>query len=291
MNWDDLRAFLAVARSGSLRRAAETLGVTQPTVARRIRALENDLGLPLFARDRDGHRLTAAGADLLPEGRAVETAALRVQQRSRDMVGGLAETVRVEAMEWSAAILARGLGKLTAGPRIDLVISGDTVADRARVPDVLVRHRLPPDGEGVTRRVGSIGCAVYGARGFAEGRALPLPRGDLAALPWLTFIAEQQHYSAMRWITTLIDDRAPAARLSRSDQMAAAVASGVGVAILPCFMGDGMHGVLRLSPPIEDLRAEYWAVTPREISGNPAVRAVTAWIGDCFRAAELGAPT
>ena len=70
MNWDDLRAFLALARLGSLRRAAETLGVTQPTVQRRIRMLEADLGLPLFVRERDGHRLTA--------GRAFERAALYV---------------------------------------------------------------------------------------------------------------------------------------------------------------------------------------------------------------------
>lgn len=184
MNWDDLQAFLALARTGSLRRASIELEVSQPTVSRHIRSLETDLGLPLFDRDRDGHRLTAAGAELLPEVRAVESSALRVERRARDKIRGLAETVRVEAMEWPAALLARGLGRLPPGPRVELVLSGDTVTEAARVPEIVVRHRMPPIGDGsLTWRIGSIACAVYGAESFAEGRALPLERSDLAALP------------------------------------------------------------------------------------------------------------
>lgn len=287
MNWDDLQAFLAVARSGSLRRASLELAVSQPTVARRVRALESDLGLPLFERDRDGHRLTAAGAELLPAVRAVETTALRVERRALDQIRGLAETVRVEAMEWPASLLARGLGTLPAGPRVELVLSGDMVARAARVPEIVVRHRMPPDGEGLTWRIGSIACAVYGAASFAEGRTLPLDRADLAALPWLTFIAEQQHYSAMGWIAGLIGDRPAAARMSRTDQMAAAVAAGAGVAVLPCFLGNALAGVVRLSPEIAELQADYWVVAREELSGNPSVRSVAGWIASCFHAAQF----
>ncbi len=287
MNWDDLQAFLAVARTGSLRRASLELAVSQPTVARRIRALEEDLGLPLFDRDRDGHRLTAEGAELLPEVRAVETSALRVERRARDKISGLAETVRVEAMEWPAALLARGLGTIPDGPRVELVLSGDTIAQAARVPEIVVRHGMPSTGDGLIWRIGSIACAVYGQEPFSDGRALPLDRADLAALPWLTFIAEQQHYSVMNWITGLIGDRPAAARMSRSDQMAAAVAAGAGVAVLPCFLGNGLPGVRRLSPEIAELRADYWVVARPELSGNPSVRSVAGWIATCFHAAQF----
>ena len=287
MNWDDLQAFLAVSRTGSLRRASIELAVSQPTVARRLRALEDDLGLCLFERDRDGHRLTSEGAELLPEVRAVETSALRVERRARDKIRGLAETVRVEAMEWPAALLARGLGQPPEGPRVELVLSGDTVARAGRVPEIVVRHRMPPMGEGLTWRIGSIACAVYGAASFADGRALPLERPDLAALPWLTFIAEQQQYSAMQWIMELIGDRPAAARMSRTDQMAAAVAAGAGVAVLPCFLGGALPGVLRLSPEIADLKADYWVVARPELSNNPSVRSVAGWIASCFHAAQF----
>lgn len=287
MNWDDLQAFLAVARTGSLRRASLELVVSQPTVARRLRALEDDLGLQLFDRDRDGHRLTEEGAELLPEVRAVETSALRVERRAREKIRGLAETVRVEAMEWPAALLARGLGTLPDGPRVELVLSGDTIAKAARAPEVLVRHGMPTIGEGLTWRIGSIACAVYGSDSFAEGRSLPLDRSDLATLPWLTFIAEQQHYSAMQWIAELIGDRPAAARLSRTEQMAAAVAAGVGVALLPCFLGNALPGVRRLSPQIAELKADYWVVAREELSGNPSVRSVAGWIASCFHAAQF----
>lgn len=288
MQWDDLRAFLAVAQLGSLRRAADALGVTQPTVSRRLRDLEADLGLPLFERDRDGHRLTAAGAVLLPEARAVETAALRVERQSHGLLGRLAETVRVAAGEWAALLLARGLSTVGDGPRIELVVIGEAAA-AGRAPELVVRHGLPTAGDGLTRRVGSVGCAIYGNSGFADGRPLPLAAADLATLPWLGFVEEQQHYATMRWLRERMRDRPPAARLMRTDLMVAAAAGGIGVAVLPCYLGDPAPDLVRLSAPIEALRADYWVIANRELSRNPAVRTTMAWIADCFRAAELGA--
>ena len=288
MDWDDLRAFLAVAQLGSLRRAAETLAVTQPTIARRLRSLESDLGLPLFERDRDGHRLTAAGAELLPEARAVETAALRFERRSHGVVDRLADTVRIAAGDWSALLLARGLGAGDDGPRIELLVTGEASAVTGRAPEILVRHGLPPAGDGLTRRVGSIDCAIYGAPGFASDRAVPLEPVDLACLPWLGFVEEQQHYVTMSWLRALMRDRPPAARLMRTDLMVAAAVGGVGVALLPRFLGDAQPGLVRLSVPIEALRADYWVITGPELSRNASVRTATAWIADCFRRAELG---
>lgn len=286
MNWDDLRAFLAVAQLGSLRRAAEALGVTQPTIARRLRMLEAELGLPLFERDRDGHRLTAAGAALLPEARAVETAALRFERRSHGLIGRLAETVRVGAGEWAALLLARGLAGMSDGPRIELLETRVPSPAGGRAPEVVVRHGLPDAGDGMTRRVGSLDCAIYGTASFAYGRALPLAPADLASLPWIAFAEEQEHYATMRWLREQMRDRPPAARLMRTDLMIEAVAGGVGVAVLPCFLGDAVPGLVRLSAPVDALRADYWVVTHRDLSRNPSVRAVTVWITDCFRAAE-----
>lgn len=285
MGWDDLRAFLAVAQFGSLRRAADRLGVTQPTIARRLRTLEADLGLPLFERDRDGHSLTAAGAALLPEARAVETAALRFEHRSDGLIGRLAETVRVGAAEWAALLLARGLAAIADGPRIELLETA-MAASGARSPELLVRHGITDAGHGLTRRVGSLDCAIYGAPGFADGRALPLVSADLASLPWIAFAEEQEHYATMRWLREHVRDRPPAARLMRTDLMIEAATSGIGVAVLPCFLGDAVSALVRLSAPVDALRADYWVITSPDLSKNPSVRAVAAWITDCFRMAE-----
>lgn len=248
--------------------------------------LEADVGLPLFERDREGHRLTAAGAMLLPEARVVETAALRFERRSHGLIGGLADMVRVGAGEWAALLLARGLAGIADGPRIELLEIRAPSSAEGRAPEIVIRHGLPGAGDGLTRRVGSLGCAVYGAAGFADGRALPLGPADLVTLPWLGFVEEQEHYVTMRWLREQMRDRPPAARLMRTDLIIEAATGGIAVAVLPCFLGDTAPGLVRLSAPIEVLRADYWAITHPDLSRNPSVRMVTAWITDCFRAAD-----
>ncbi|WP_168193190.1 LysR family transcriptional regulator [Rhodophyticola sp. CCM32] len=283
MEWSDLRIFLAVAQLGSLRRAAERLGVTQPTVARRVQKLEADIGFPLFLRDRDGHRLTPAGADLLPEIRAVESAALRVEQRTLGVSQHLKETVRVGAGETSAAVLARGLHLLGDGPAVELIITDRPSPFQTRAPEIRVLHDMPKTETGLTRRVGSVGCAVYGHESYARARALPLSRDDLRTLPWLAFVEEQSHYVTMGWLQDLMRGRPPASRLMNTDLMLAAAASKTGIAVLPCFKGDASPDLMRLSEEIDALRAEYWTIIQPDLARNTAVRVVSDWIVQCFR--------
>jgi DNA-binding transcriptional LysR family regulator len=277
---------LAVAQRGGLREAANALGVTQATVSRRVQALEADLGIPLFERHREGHRLTAAGSELFPDVRAVETAALRVEKRSLGLLGGLTETVRIEAGETAAALLVRGLQKLESGPSVELLVTGISSQTSGRTPEVLVRHGLPEKARGITRRVGSISCAVYGAPSFADDRTLPLADTDLLTLPWLGFVEEQEHYATMQWLRALMKGRPPAARLMNADLMAVAAAAGLGIAVLPCFLGNANASLVRLSALIEILRADYWIVAHPDLSGTRAVRAVMDWVATCFRAQE-----
>jgi DNA-binding transcriptional LysR family regulator len=127
---------------------------------------------------------------------------------------------------------------------------------------------------------------VYGAPAFAEGRTLPLSHADLATLPWLGFVAEQEHYVTMRWLRARMRDRPPVARLMNTDLMIAAAAAGIGVAVLPCFKGNATPGLMRLTAPIDDLQADYWIVTDPDLARNPAVRTIIDWIATCFRETE-----
>ncbi len=284
MNWSDLRAFLAVAQAGSLRQAAEALGVSQPTISRHLGSLERDLGLPLFERGREGHRLTPAGAELLPEIRTVESAVLRVEQRALGLLSDLAETVRIGAGETAAAVLARGLGQVPGETRIELLVDGGPLP--VREPDIRLQHGMPTEGGDLIRRVGSVRSAVYGVPEFAEGRSLPLSDADLATLPWLGFVEEQEHYVTMRWLRARLRDRPPMARLMSSDLLAVAAQTGQGVAVLPCFLGDERPGLLRLSAPIEDLQADYWIRINPELARNSTIRSASNWILGCFRMLE-----
>ena len=287
MEWSDLKIFLAVAQTGSLRQAARMLQVTQPTVSRRLRSLEADLGVPLFDRAREGHSLTRQGGDLLPYARAVESAALRVEQFSLKLIGDFQETVRIEAGETTATILAEQISVDPKDPKIELVVTGLPQTQTGRKPDIKMFHGMPAAGRGITRRAGSVSCALYGSRQFAEGRALPLSDEDISTLPWLGFVEEQEHYITMQWLWDHMRRRPPVARLMNLDLMVSAAARGIGVAVLPCYKGDRVEGLIRLTSSIEELLADYWILVDPDLAKNPAVRNTIDWIIKCFRSAEL----
>src|SRR5262244_1530295 len=117
MDWDDVRVFLAVARHGSLRAAGRALGLSQPTIGRRLTAFEATFGGPtLFDRLPEGLRLNAAGEALLPAAEQLESAALSLERRRAAASPALSGTVRVSVGEWAAGFLARHLGTQSAIP-------------------------------------------------------------------------------------------------------------------------------------------------------------------------------
>src|SRR5437868_2531303 len=115
MDWDDVRVFLAVARHGSLRAAGRALGLSQPTIGRRLAGFEATFGGPtLFDRRPEGLRLNAAGEHLIPAAESLERAALMLERRRAAASPALCGTVRVSVGEWAAAFLAGNLGSAAA---------------------------------------------------------------------------------------------------------------------------------------------------------------------------------
>ena len=115
MDWDDVRVFLAVARKGSMRAAGRALGLSQPTIARRLAAFEaTSGGATLFDRLPEGLRLSAAGEQLVPAAESVEDAVLTLERRRAAASPVLSGTVRVSAGECAAGFLARCLSEPTS---------------------------------------------------------------------------------------------------------------------------------------------------------------------------------
>src|SRR5262245_17613308 len=114
MDWDDVRVFLAIARQGSMRAAGRALGLSQPTIARRLAAFEATFGgATLFDRFPEGLRLNAAGEQLVPAAESVEDAVLTLERRRAAASPALSGTVRVSAGECAAGFLARCLSEPT----------------------------------------------------------------------------------------------------------------------------------------------------------------------------------
>src|SRR5581483_10681247 len=138
--------FLAVARHGSLRAAGRALGLSQPTIGRRLASFEATFGGPtLFDRLPEGLRLNAAGEQLVPAAESVERAALMLERRRAAASPALSGTVRVSVGEWAARFLAASLGHTAAAPlpqgiTVELVESRETANLARREADLAVRH-------------------------------------------------------------------------------------------------------------------------------------------------------
>jgi DNA-binding transcriptional LysR family regulator len=200
MNWDDLRIFLAVTREGSLSAAARGLKVTQPTVGRRLKALEDGLGAVLFDRLPDGMVLTTAGEELLPLAESMELSALAVDRRQASFTEETRGTVRLSIWESFAPFLTDHLPRLQQSlPEIDIVLSANHIqADLSRrEADLLIRECLPQNPSLIARKLGRYCFAVYGSKDFVARNPAARRSARYSDCPWVGF--DEDHAYLCAW--------------------------------------------------------------------------------------------
>ncbi len=277
IDWDDARVFLAVARHGSLRAAGRALGLSQPTIGRRLAAFEAVFGGPaLFDRLPEGLRLNAAGEGLLPAAEQLELAALALERRRAAASPALSGAVRVSVGEWAASFLARHLvdapdAGLPSGITLELVELQQTANLARREADLALRHHPPESGDLYVTKAGVFACAVY-RRAGSQGDA------------WVTYTEEQAHYPTARWVQERLRETGGrvALRASSMPMQLAAIHGGAGRGVLPCFVGDDDRLLERLTPPAPEIAAEHWIIVHRDLRRAACVRAVIDWIGRLF---------
>ena len=292
MNWDDVRYFLALARAGSVRAAADRVGVSHSTVSRRIEALESELGTRLFDRSRDGYALSAAGAEMLPEAERMEAHAAALQ---RSLVGRdqrLAGPVRVTCSDGvMAGLLLTGLVPFCeTHPGIELEVLADArkldlshreadLALRALGPD-----QTPPDHL-LGARLAPIVVATYVGAGFDHARD---PDRSPSTARWLGTVDPR----AIRHVvsTSSFPNTPIWGAFSDTAVMIQAVRAGLGMVALPTYMGDPDPTLHRIQRP--DLRAmgQLWLLshpdlrtTARLRMARQAVRGVVSGLLPTFR--------
>jgi DNA-binding transcriptional LysR family regulator len=277
LDWDDVRVFLAVARHGSLRAAGRALGLSQPTIGRRLSTFETTFGGPtLFDRLPEGLRLNAAGEQLIPAAESVERAALMLERHRAAASPALSGTVRVSVGEWAAGFLARCLSDagptaLPVGITLELVESRQTANLARREADLAVRHHPPESGDLYIAKVGTFAGAVYRRRGSNSDA-------------WVTYTEEQAHYQTARWVQQQIEKIGGAVALRASNTMmqSAAIRAGSGKGVLPCYAADDDPLLERLTPPIPEIAAEYSVIVHRDLRRAVCVRAVIDWVRRAF---------
>ena len=286
MNWDDMRFFLSVARAGSLSAAAKDLRVTQPTVGRRLKGLEEELGARLFERLPDGFVPTAAGAELLPLAEAMETTALTVGRRQPALAESAKGTVRISVWETLAQLLTTFLEDLRQLlPEIEIEISVNHINANLsrREADLIIQECLPENPGLFVRRVGAYTFAVYGSRDFVSKHPASLSEKRYSACQWVGFDEEHTYFHNQSWLLEQLGERVPGVRVNNGIIIHEAVRKGVGLGVLPCFAGDGDPELVRLTAPIPELVRDLHLVVHRDLRRSPAVRAVIDALVEIFK--------
>jgi DNA-binding transcriptional LysR family regulator len=289
MDANDLSLVLALSRERTLAGAAEKLGVDLSTVFRRLNALEARLRVRLFDRSTRGYQLTSAGERAAGAAERVETELLALDRDISGRDQQLSGVVRVTASETFAyAVLPALFARFQAlHPRIRVVLSIDNrVLDLSRrEADVALRVRRPVDPDLFGRKLTDVAWAFYGARESSgqlrrDGRAFNFSKH--AVIGW----DEPARIIASEWLATHV----PVARVSfRSNSLVnqlMGVRAGLGIALLPCYLGDRDDGVRRISGVLPDLASELWIVTHQDLKNTARIRAFLGEIGDAVVASR-----
>jgi DNA-binding transcriptional LysR family regulator len=259
--WDDLRLFLAVARAGGLAGGARAVGVSPPTLGRRMTSLERCLGRELFVRQRDGYELTDAGKDLLRLAEALELDALRIDRWRTS--NGIGAVVRIAAGAWTSAFVARHIGDLVdkdEDTQIELV-TGTSPADLLRREANLgLRNRRPEILGLAGYKLTRVAFAAYGGRTYVEETDEAHDHRRFRTCRWIAFAPPGPKTPSAVWLDEHLE-RAPVLRCRSAQEVLEAAASGFGLCVLPCFIGDAYKGLVRASGNIDELEHEQWLVS------------------------------
>lgn len=281
-DWDDLRFFLAVARSGSIRAAAARLGVNHSTVSRRVDAFERKADARLFERLPTGYVLTEAGEAILELAERMERDAVAVERRLAGRESQLRGLLRVTLPNTLAmTLMMPALAAFAdAYPEIDLGVDVSmSMSDLAyREADVAIRVSNDPPGALFGRRVLTYARAIYGARDDLAPHA-----GDGAER--LRWIGWSDTGASPQWVR---ESAYPAAtvrhRVPNTMAHLEAAKAGMGIAMLPCFVGDREPTLRRLPPGEAEPDRDIWILTHEDLRGTPRVRRFMAFAAEALLA-------
>lgn len=283
IDWNDIRYFVAVAEEGSTLAAGRKLRVSQTTVARRIAALEDALGVRLFDRRQAGYALTASGEALLTKGRAVGEAGAQFESAATAAARKSGGTVRLSVGDiFANTFLPRWLAQLhEAYPEIRLELDeSDEVRDLAAGDaDVALRSTEDAAADGlVGRRLCSDDWTFYCSLDYAERHGIPRSREDLKGhalvggggpLTWQAYLA---------FLREVGIDQQVAIRQATMSGLLAGIRSGLGIGVLPCIIADGENDLLRCMPPRPGGNRHLWLLTHERVRHEPAVRTVVDFL-------------
>jgi DNA-binding transcriptional LysR family regulator len=278
LKWSDLEVILAIGRAGSLSGAARALGNNHSTVFRRLNAIEDRTQVRFFERMNDGYKMTDAGRTAMAHAERIEA---EVHAVSREILGQdlrLQGKIRVTAPEGFVSGLGPELfaAFLREHPEISIeVASGFGAADLSRrEADLAIRATKKPPETSVGRPVCDFRFACYASRDY-RARHSEVP---LAEQKWCTIVGYLPWLVPHVWKKVAHGEQQVVFSSTSTYSVMNAIAAGVGVSVMPCYVGDADERVVRMTPPFEALTLKLWLLTHEDLRHTARVKALSAFM-------------
>lgn len=289
-DWNDLKSFLAVARSGRLTAAAHRLQIDHTTLSRRLSALEHALKAKLFDRSPSGYTLTEPGRRLLPTAEEMERLTLAAQEAVGGSATAVAGAVRIGAPE--------GFGSYFLAPRIaalkslhpdlliQLVAASAVFSLSRRDADIVVSVSRPPAGRLTVSKLTDYDLALYAAPAYLKSHPPIRTARDLGLHSFVSYIGELLHFPELDFLQHVAPGGATSVESSNLLAQLRATLAGAGLCVLPAFLAGEEKGLVRVLPEEVSLTRSLWLIVHQDLAELARIKAVVRFIKDEVAAAR-----
>lgn len=281
MNWDDLRFFLAVAESGSIRAAAKSLKINHSTVSRRISNFEEKLGARLFERFATGYVLTDTGEDILQKVLRIEGEVSSIDRQVAGRDTELKGTLRVTVpglliSNWLMPIFSDFTSQYP-GIELELTTSYVPLDLAKREADVAIRITDEPPQHLIGRKIAVYSTAIYASKKY-------IAKHDLSDADSISWVGWDENIARPQWI---LNSDFPNTRVWHQIndpviQLEAAKA-GMGLVMIPCFLGDVEPLLQRVSQGLSEPKHDVWILSHSDLRNTARVRTFTRFVAEATK--------
>ncbi|SCB62088.1 transcriptional regulator, LysR family [Rhizobium aethiopicum] len=287
MNWDDVRIFLAVARTGQILAASKRLGLNHATLSRRLTSLEEALKTRLFIRRTNGCELTAEGEVFLASAERMETEMLAAQASLGHTDTAIAGTVRVGAPDgFGVSFLAPRMGRLIERHpelKIQLVPVPRSFSLSQREADIAITLERPEQGRLVSSKLTDYTLGLYASRGYLASNGRP---GDVEALkahPRIGYVEDLIFTASLNFSGEVMRSWDASFEISTAIGQTEAVRSGAGIGILHDYVARQYPELERILPEVS-IRRAYWTTYHETARNLVRVRSVVDFLQELVSA-------
>ena len=278
LDWNQLKAFLHTAETGSLSAAARKLGLTQPTLSRQVAAIEQRMGVTLFERVGKAMALTPTGLDLLEHARAMGAAAealgLAASGRSQAVGGVVSVSATYGAAAYFLAPLVRKLRETEPTITIE-VIASDAVSDLLRrEADIAVRHAKPDQPDLIARFIREATANFYASEEWVQVHGHPRRAEEASHLPFVGADRSGHFLAYLREQGLPLSEANFSCYADQSMAHWSLVRHGMGIGAMVDEIARDAPGIVRVLDDVPPVRFPIWLVTHRELRTSRRIRVV-----------------